>query len=113
MNKEEAITKVRDAYVNYVKPNSPMLEYYNQMGLVMFTKYFTRVQRALKEMVKGHPTRALLLLGAQEYLIGNVVDPTDSSILSKDLGNLFYNPFEVLTTPLAPHGLSLASNVLV
>ena len=113
MNKEEAITKVRDAYINYVKPNSPMLEYYNQMGLVMFTKYFTRVQRALKEMVKGHPTRALLLLGAQEYLIGNVVDPTDSSILTKDLGNLFYNPFEVLTTPLAPHGLSLASNVLV
>jgi hypothetical protein len=113
MSKEEAIIKVRDAYINYVKPNSPMLEYYNQMGLMMFTKYFTRVQRAIREMVKGHPARAFILLASQEYLLGNVVDPTDASVLTKDLGNLFYNPFEVLSTPMAPHGLSVAGNILV
>ena len=111
MKKEEAITKVRNAFVNYVKPNSPWVEYWNQMGLVMFTKYFTRVQRALKEMVQGHPIRALLFLAAQEYLLGDIADPTDASIFVKDFTNLVYNPIGVLTMPLAPHGLNIIADV--
>lgn len=111
-SKELATAKVRNAFINYVKPNSKLVEYMNQMGLVMFTKYFVRVQRALKEVAKGHPVRGIFVLLAQEYLLGDISDITDSSLLVKDFTGIFHNPIETLITAATPQGLMLAADVI-
>lgn len=113
MSKADAIVNVRNAFVNYNKANSPWLEYANQMGLVMFTKYFTRIQRVITELFKGHPLTAVLVLLGEHYLLADMSMVPDSSVVVKDLGNLFYNPLESLVTAVTPQGAVLAGKILM
>lgn len=102
VNKEVAAKEVRDAFVNYNKPNSRALEWANQMGFVMFTKYFTRIQKAIKAQARNHPLKLILALVAQEWVIGDVDDITDQSVLTKDIGNIFYSPFDTFMRTITP-----------
>jgi uncharacterized protein YecE (DUF72 family) len=104
VDKESAIKTVRDAFINYNKPNSRFVEWANQMGFIMFTKYFSRIQKAIKQLFKGHPISAVLALSAQEFLVGDIEDITDQSILTKDITNSFYNPLETFMRAITPSG---------
>ena len=104
VSKEKSLKTVRDAFINYNKPNSRLVEYANQMGLVMFTKYFTRIQKAIKEHAREHPIKVLLAVLGQDLVIGDVDDMYDQSIATKDLGNIFYNPLDTLTRAITPSG---------
>lgn len=101
-SKEAAAKEVRDAYVNYNKPNSRALEWANQMGFVMFTKYFTRIQKAIKYQARKHPLTVIAALLAQEWVIGDVDDITDQSMFTKDLGNIFYSPMDSIMRAATP-----------
>lgn len=101
-SKEAAAKEVRDAYVNYNKPNSRALEWANQMGFVMFTKYFTRIQKAIKYQARKHPLTVIAALLAQEWVIGDVDDITDQSMFTKDLGNIFYSPMDSFMRAATP-----------
>ena len=102
VDKDVAAKEVRDAFVNYNKPNSRAVEWANQMGLVMFTKYFTRIQKAVKHQARNHPLKLLLAIAAQEWVIGDVEDITDQSILTKDIGKMFYNPADSFMRVITP-----------
>lgn len=102
VKKDKAVQIVRDNYVNYNKPNSKFVEWANQMGFVMFTKYFTRIQRVIRDYGKNHPSKVLLAVLVQEYLLGDIDDITDQSPLTKDMGNLFYNPFDNMMRVFTP-----------
>lgn len=110
--KEKAVKVVRDAFINYNKPNSKFVEWANQMGFMMFTKYFTRIQRAIRESAETHPLRVLLAIIGQELLTGDIEDVTDQSIFTKNLGNLFYSPLENLLGAMHPHGLEAVQAVM-
>ena len=112
IDKQKAVKTVRDAYVNYNKPNSKFVEWANQMGFVMFTKYFTRIQRAIKENVETHPLRVLLAIIGQEYLFGDVEDITNQSVFTKDLGNIVYNPLDTMLGAMHPHGAEAVASVM-
>jgi hypothetical protein len=101
-SKEKAVTIVRDNFINYNKPNSRFLEWTNQMGFVMFTKYFTRIQRVITRYGKTDPLKLLLSILAQDYVFGEIDTIDDQSILAKDMGNLFYNPFDNLMRAITP-----------
>ena len=102
VSKEVAAKEVRDAFVNYNKPNSRGLEWANQMGFVMFTKYFTRIQKAIKQQARNHPLKLVLALVAQEWVIGDVEDISDQSVLTKDIGNVFYSPADTFMRVITP-----------
>lgn len=89
----DAIHQVRSMFVNYNKPSSPVVEWANQMGAVMFTKYFSRIQKAIVHLVKVNPAGFAAAMLGQE-LAGDVADPTDAHLFSKDIDSLFYNPIE-------------------
>ena len=112
VKKYDAIKTVRDAYINYNKPNSRFIEWANQMGFVMFTKYFVRIQRAIKEQVATHPLKVIAAILGQEYVIGDVDDITDQSIISKDLDVLFYNPLDQLVRAITPPSVELVSTII-
>jgi hypothetical protein len=105
VEKEKAIKIVRDNYINYNKPNSKFLEWANQMGFVMFTKYFVRIQRVIRDYGKNHPAKVLLAFLGQEYVIGDIDDPIDQSALTKDIGNMVYNPADNLLRVFTPSTL--------
>lgn len=100
--KDKAINTVRDTYINYNKPNSRFVEWANQMGLVMFTKYFTRIQRVVRDYGATHPTKLLLAVLAQDFITGDIEDVSDQWVGVKSVPNLFYNPAENLARVFTP-----------
>lgn len=112
IDKDKAIKTVRDAYINYNKPNSRFVEWANQMGLVMFTKYFTRIQRVIRDSAETHPLRMMLAIIGQDLLTGDVEDITDQSIFTKNMGNIFYSPLDVFLGATHPHGIEAVQAVM-
>lgn len=104
-DKDFAIKTVRDNFIDYNKPNSKFIEMANKNGFMMFTKYFTRIQRVLKNYGLRHPAKLLLSVLAQDYVLGEMDDMTDQSAVVKDMGNLFYNPWDHFMRVITPSSL--------
>lgn len=111
--KKTAIERVNDAFINYGIPDSKLLQYMNDMGFVMFTKYFLRIQRVIKEGVQEKPLNFMLALIGQEYLIGDVEDVMDQSLFDKDWGNVVHNPLEQLKNLVIPPGFEVLDTVVI
>ena len=101
------IREIRDTYINYNSPDSPLWQYVNDMGFVLFTKYAMRIQRVLLNLLRGHPIRAAAALIGQEVMSGAVGwDPSDAFEKSVFVGgtDIIYSPsvmkmFESVVTP--------------
>lgn len=90
LSKEAAIQEVSEAFVNYDISMHRNIQFMDDMGFMMFTKYFLRMQKVLLKMGRENPARVLALAAADGYLnLGSIV--LDSSALAK-IGN---NPFGV------------------
>lgn len=105
------IQRVTDVFINYSIPSSKMVEYANKAGFVMFTKYFQRIQRVLRDSAVDHPVNFMMALAAQEYII-DAADITDQSIFSKDLSYMFHSPLEHVGTVFTPPLGALISEIL-
>jgi hypothetical protein len=93
LTREAAIQEASDAFVNYDIPMHRVLQYMDDMGLMMFTKYFMRIQRVLLKTAREHPARIMGLAALNAYYdLGPIV--LDSSAVFR-VGN---NPFN--TGPL-------------
>lgn len=87
LSHEEALQIASDNFINYDIPTSKGLQYLNDMGAVMFTKYAIRIQKALFQLLKKHPAAAI----AQAALIGSLTN-MDSALEPLIWGNIG-NPF--------------------
>ena len=104
---KEVLRESRDTYINYNSPDSPLLQYANDMGFVLFSKYAIRIQRILINLVQGHPIRAGLALMGQEVMGATIgLDPDDAFEKSVFLRgtDVIYSPdtmkmFEQVFTP--------------
>lgn len=59
LSHDEALQVASDNFVNYDVPTSRGLQYLNDMGIVMFTKYNIRIQKALFQLLKKRPATAM------------------------------------------------------
>ena len=104
---KEVLREIRDTYINYNSPDSPLLQYANDMGFVLFSKYAIRIQRILINLVQGHPIRAGLAFMGQEVMGATLgIDPDDAFEKSVFLRgtDVVYSPdtmkmFEQVITP--------------
>ena len=97
MPKEAAAHKVSEAFINYDVPMHRGLEYMDSVGLFMFTKYFLRVQRVIRDRIKHAPGKLGMLLAAESYL-GDLPTILDSSVIVRAGSNpLQTGPFELLS----------------
>lgn len=85
MTSAEAIHEAGEAFINYDVPMSPALQYTDDMGITMFTKYFIRIQRILVKLGKEHPMRVLLMISLDHYL--NLMPVVTDSSAVAHLGN--------------------------
>ena len=88
LSRSEAITRASDAFVNYDIPTHRSMQYLNDMGFLMFTKYYLRIQRVILQMFAEKPARMLMMSLFSGFFNG-VETVLDSNMLSR-LGN---NPF--------------------
>ena len=102
-----ALNTTKDAFIVYGTPDSKLLQYMNDMGLVMFTKYLVRIQRVIRKSVIDHPISFLLAVFGQAAIM-DIDDVHDQSLFTKDLTNIFYGPIETLIRALYPSGLDYA-----
>lgn len=85
----DALRLAEDSFVNYDLPSHRTLQYLNDMGIVMFTKYYLRIQKVIMRLVKERPARGLILVALEHYISG-IQSVMDSSWVNK-IGN---NPFQ-------------------
>ena len=110
VNKTEAMNTAKDAFIIYSNPDSKLFQYMNDMGLVMFTKYFMRIQRVISRGAIDHPISFLLALIGQASIM-DIDDVTDQSMFSKDLSVMFYNPMDVVTQAIYPSSVEYAEAI--
>lgn len=60
LSKDEALQIASDNFINYDVPTAKGLQYLNDMGVVMFTKYNLRIQKALFQLLKKRPATAMV-----------------------------------------------------
>lgn len=89
LSSADALKLAEDSFVNYDLPSHRTIQYMNDMGLVMFTKYYLRIQKVIMRLVKEHPARGLMLAALNNYFSG-LQSVMDSSWINK-LGN---NPLQ-------------------
>jgi hypothetical protein len=89
LSKADALRLAEDSFVNYDLPSHRTLQYLNDMGIVMFTKYYLRIQKVIMRLVKERPARGLILVALEHYLSG-LQSVLDSSWTNK-IGN---NPLQ-------------------
>lgn len=82
---EQAVQLASDAFINYDVPTHRKLQYANDSGLIMFTKYYMRIQKMLTRIYRENPGRVIGMVGL-EQIIGDQPTVLDSSMLNR-IGN--------------------------
>lgn len=90
LSKAEAIQQASEAFVNYDIPLPRSLQYLDDMGFMMFIKYFLSIQRVLLRLFKERPG-SMLTSVALSNMFNGLDTVTESSALHR-LGN---NPFDM------------------
>lgn len=85
LSKADALRLAEDSFVNYDLPSHRTLQYLNDVGLVMFTKYYLRIQKVIMRLVRERPARGLILATLDHYISG-MQSVMDSSWVNK-IGN--------------------------
>lgn len=99
LSKLDAIQLASDAFVNYDIPMHRGLQYLDDMGITMFTKYFLYIQRVLLRMGKERPLQVLLAAALHHYY-GKMELVTESSALYRMGNNPFHTgPLQILGSP--------------
>lgn len=90
MSHKAAIQEASDAFVNYDIPMYKGLQYSDDMGITMFTKYFLRIQKVLLKTMRENPARVMTMILLNKYMsLGPIV--LESSFVHH-IGN---NPFHL------------------
>ena len=85
LSHDEALQIASGNFINYDNPTSKGLQYLNDMGIVMFTKYNIRIQKALFSLMKRRPASVL----SQALLVDTFtnVDTAIEPLIWMNIGN--------------------------
>jgi hypothetical protein len=109
-SQEQALREAIDNYVNYEAPLNKAIRYGDKMGPFFFIRYFTRIQRVIKRIVKDNPSRVGTDVALQTFITGDTADILDGSFIDKGLSS--YNPFKIferLWESVSPSGIEMAA----
>ena len=82
-----------DIFIDYDLPTHKGIQYLNNMGFLMFSKYIIRVQKAILMLVRDHPGRVIAATLLQNMFV-DLPDITDSTAF------LETNPFTRVANPI-------------
>ena len=85
----DALAQAEESFVNYDLPSHRSIQFMNDIGLVMFTKYYMRIQKTIARLVRQKPARVIAGV-ALSHMISGLQTVIDSTWLNR-IGN---NPFQ-------------------
>jgi len=94
LNRADALKRATESFVNYDVPTHRTIEYLNRMGLLMFTKYYMRIQKVLLDQARENPARMIALLAA-EYTAPGLQTVADSAAVANVGNPLDAGAFEI------------------
>jgi len=86
MSKADSIDDIVESFVNYELPTHRYLQYGNDIGLVVFTKFFIRIQKIVFNAVRDNPGRSLASLGFSD-LSGFLPPVTEPNMLTGSIAS--------------------------
>ena len=92
---ENVSFNILKAFINYDKPSSSKMQYLNDMGLLMFTKFATRIQSVITKGLIENPVGVLFFLLGQNFLV-DTENILDQNVMDKHWLSLIQNPAENL-----------------
>lgn len=100
MTNKESIQDIVDTFVNYDLPTHKGIQYANDMGLVMFTKFFIRIQKVIARMATKKTANFVGLALLQYGLDVDIEDIMDAMVSPDTVTNKFHNPYDVFKNML-------------
>ena len=112
--KDEAYKYIQDVFVDFNIPIGKVAQYANSMGMMLFYKYWSRIQRATLGMIKHHPTKSM-----QTLLMRSVLGMDMGSIFNSGIitgGNFspthgWIDPIKMLKQFVMPSGLEIGIGI--
>lgn len=110
MTPKQSLDLITKTFVNYAPPTHRWLQYANDMGMVMFTKFFLRIQGVLLYLARMHPGGLLATMVGQ----GLTVDVSDigESFLLFGVDHKITNPWDIAQEIInSPGSIRLLDNM--
>ncbi len=80
MAEADAMAEVMDVFVDYAPNTSQKMQYINDSGLYMYTKFLMRIQRVIMRAMRRNP-EGMIAMEAAQQLMGDASEVTDASLL--------------------------------
>lgn len=86
LSQADALRQAEESFVNYDLPSHRSIQYLNDMGILMFTKYYMRIQKTIMRLVKEKPARVLGAAAFDAYTNGmsSVIDSSWTNRLGRN-----------------------------
>lgn len=91
LGRQKALLEVIETFVNYDVPTSPEIQYLNDIGVIMFTKFLFRIQKVILRMFTENPASTMALFSL-EHTVGDLASIDDSFLPWSDLMSKFNLP---------------------
>ena len=101
MEEQKISAEIVNAFINYDKPQAPLLEYANSLGLFMFTKFALRIQPIIFKTVLNNPAKALMFLASQ-HVLWDSDDILEQNVFNKSLYGITHSPLDNLANVAMP-----------
>jgi hypothetical protein len=92
---QESVDMIEEVFIDYDLPTHKAIQYANDMGFLMFTKFFIRIQKVIMRIMKDHPGNVMATVLLQQQL-GDYSDILDSSVVGTDLLGKINNPLNLV-----------------
>lgn len=96
MTKEESFQDIVDTFVNYDLPTHKGIQYANDMGFLMFTKFFVRIQKIIYKLATKNTGNFITLMLLQNVFDKDIEDIADSFASPDNMVNKLHNPMDVI-----------------
>ena len=108
---ERALEMAQEAFINYDIPHSATIQYLNNMGVWMFTKYNIRIQKAILYLMANKPGRLAFSAGVMAGILGAPSIASESVL--NNIGNpLGFAPTNALSMFGEPLPIKVISDVV-
>lgn len=110
LDEKQIIQKITDIFIDYDLPTSPVIKALNDYGLTLFTRYATRVQRALTQMTGDRPLYSALYLAFQVFTGLDFADIFEGAAPVRDWTALIHSPHDNILGALSPATYSIVKD---
>lgn len=96
MSYGDSINRIMDSFIDYDTPTHPTIQYLNDMGLIMFTKFFFRIQKVLIRQMREKPAQLISFYLLEGILGSDIPDIADVVAYDPDnWWNRMYGIFDI------------------